>query len=74
MKKLTAEITTPYITLEQCLKFMGLCSTGGEAKNLILDGFATVNGEICTMRGKKLREGDTVIFNGNEITVKIQGI
>ena len=53
-------IFTDYIKLDALLKFAGLCETGGEAKELIQGGQVKVNGEVCTMRGKKCRAGDTV--------------
>ncbi|MFR6378742.1 MAG: RNA-binding S4 domain-containing protein [Evtepia sp.] len=56
--------------LEALLKLANLVGTGGEAKMLIQDGQASVNGEVCTMRGKKLRPGDTVRFQGQEILVQ----
>ena len=60
------KITTPFIKLDQLLKFSGLCSTGGEAKEVILDGLIKVNGETVLMRGKKIYPGDEVSFE-NEI-------
>ncbi len=57
-------ISTEFIKLEAALKLSGAVETGGMAKLAILNGEATVNGEVCTMRGKKLRDGDTVSFNG----------
>ena len=54
------EISTEYIKLDQLLKFSGIAENGGMAKEMILDGSVTVNGEICLMRGKKIRNGDTV--------------
>lgn len=54
------EISTEFIKLDAFLKFAGAVGTGGEAKLRIAAGEVTVNGEICTMRGKKLRPGDTV--------------
>ena len=65
----TIEITTEYIKLDAFLKFAGAVGTGGEAKLLIEDGQVKVNGEVCTMRGKKLRPGDTVDLNGEDFTV-----
>lgn len=56
----TIEITTEFIKLDSFLKFAGAVGTGGEGKMLIEDGNVLVNGEVCTMRGKKLRPGDTV--------------
>ncbi len=54
------EITTEFIKLDQLIKFAGLCMTGGEAKEFIQAGGALVNGEVCTMRGKKIYRGDVV--------------
>lgn len=62
MKKIT--ITTEYIKLQDLLKLAGLVETGGEAKERIQAGGARVNGEVCTQRGKKLRPGDIVEFDG----------
>lgn len=62
-------ISTEFIKLESALKLAGLAMTGGEAKTRILEGEATVNGEVCTMRGKKLYPGDTFTFDGEEFTV-----
>ena len=56
----TIEITTEFIKLDAFLKFAGAVGTGGEAKLRIGNGEVLVNGEVCTMRGKKLRGGDTV--------------
>lgn len=70
MAQKTVSITTEFINLEALLKLANLVGTGGEAKMLIQDGQASVNGEVCTMRGKKLRPGDTVQFQGQEILVQ----
>jgi len=67
MKKI--EITTEFIKLDQLLKFAGLVMTGGEAKEVVTEGYVSVNGEVCTMRGKKIRPGDTVSFDGEELEV-----
>ena len=64
------EISTEFIKLDAFLKFAGCVGTGGEAKVYIADGRVSVNGEVCTMRGKKLRGGDTVTFAGQTYTVK----
>lgn len=53
-------ISTEFIKLDSFLKFAGLTDTGGQAKELVLEGQVKVNGEICTMRGKKIRPGDIV--------------
>ena len=58
------EINTEFIKLDAFLKFSGMCETGGEAKLCIEDGLVKVNGEVCTMRGKKLRPVDTVELDG----------
>lgn len=65
----TVSITTEYIKLQDLLKLASLVSTGGEAKLRILEGEVSVNGEVCTMRGKKLRPGDIVSFADTELTV-----
>ena len=64
-----AEINTDFIQLQAFLKFMGLAETGGEAKEIINDGIIRVNGEVCTARGKKLREGDIVSAFGCDYTI-----
>ena len=67
MEKVT--IQTEYIKLDALLKFAGLCHTGGEAKEAVQGGAVTVNGEVCTMRGKKCRPGDIVDFDGESVEV-----
>ena len=62
-------IHTEYIKLQDALKYANVVYSGGEAKQLILDGQVTVNGEVCTMRGKKIRPGDDVLFEGVHYTV-----
>ena len=57
-------IMTEYIKLQDAMKYANIVYSGGEAKQLILDGQVTVNGEVCTMRGKKLYNGDKFEFNG----------
>ena len=66
----TIQINTEYIKLDALLKYAALVGTGGEAKTVIADGLVEVNGEICTMRGKKLRPGDRVRFGGAELLVE----
>ena len=63
------KIKTEFIKLDALLKFAGLADTGGEAKLLIQNGQVSVNGEVCTMRGKKIRAGDRVSVDGEEVTV-----
>ena len=62
-------ITTEYIKLDSFLKLAALTGTGGEAKYVIAEGLVSVNGEVCTMRGKNLHPGDKVSFAGNELEV-----
>ena len=62
----TMTITTEYIKLQDLLKLANAVEPGGEAKECIQGGEVKVNGEVCTMRGKKLRPGDTVTFRGEE--------
>ena len=59
MKAETVRIDTEYIRLQDLLKLSGLAATGGMAKIVIQNGEVKVNGEVCTMRGKKMRAGDT---------------
>ena len=63
------EITTEYIKLQDALKFANVVYSGGEAKTVILEEQVKVNGEICTMRGKKLRPGDRVEFAGQQFVI-----
>ena len=58
-------IKTEFIKLQDAMKYANVVYSGGEAKQLILDEQVKVNGEVCTMRGKKLRPGDTFEFMGN---------
>ena len=59
MKKEQIQIDTEFIRLDSLLKLSGGAVTGGQAKVAILSGQVLVNGEVCTMRGKKMRPGDT---------------
>ena len=61
-----------FIKLGQALKAAGLVESGGEAKEVIQDGFVKVNGEVDTRRGKKLYDGDIVFFDGTEIKIEKQ--
>ena len=65
-------ITTEFIKLQDLLKFANLVSTGGEAKIIIQEGEVKVNGEVCTMRGKKIRPGDLVELGGQQLTVSYE--
>ncbi len=68
--KNSIRIDTEFIKLEALLKLTGAVMTGGEAKRVIQMGFVRLNGNICTERGKKIRPGDTVLFNGQDFTVE----
>ena len=62
-------IHTDFIKLDALLKFAGLCKTGGEAKERIQAGEVRLNGEVCTMRGKKCLPGDTVELDGRAVRI-----
>ena len=71
MRKETVTISTEFIKLQDLLKFSGVCETGGQAKLIVLDGECKVNGEVCLMRGKKIRSGDVVtVFDEWELVVE----
>lgn len=55
------KITTEFIKLDQLLKFANIAESGAMAKEMIADEIVSVNGQICTMRGKKIRPGDSVL-------------
>lgn len=65
------KITTEFIKLDQLLKFSGIAPTGADAKEMILDGIVSVNEEICTMRGKKVRPGDSVLVEFDDEYINI---
>ena len=67
METIEIRIKTPFIKLEQIMKLSGLTDTGGFAKELIQRGDVSVNGEVCTMRGKKIRNGDRVTVDRYEL-------
>jgi len=58
------KIRTEFIKLQDLLKFAGAVETGGDAKLIIQEGRVSVNGETCTMRGKKMRPGDRMVLDG----------
>jgi len=53
-------INSDYIKLDQFLKYIGVASTGGEAKAIVIEGLVKVNGEVTSQRGKKLRKDDVI--------------
>ena len=63
-------IHTEFIKLQDALKYANLVYSGGEAKQLILEGMVKVNGEVCLMRGKKLYKGDQFSFQGHTIVIE----
>ena len=66
----TIKLREEYIKLGQALKAAGLVSSGIEAKEGIMDGLVKVNGEVDTRRGKKLYDGDTVSYDGEDIKIE----
>lgn len=68
----TIYIKEEFIRLDAALKLAGFVSTGGHAKLVIQGGEVTVNGEICEMRGKKLRKGDTASYDGQDLLVETE--
>lgn len=68
MKKI--KVTTEFIKLDQLMKYAEMVQSGGEAKMLIAQELVLVNGEICTQRGKKIRPGDEVEFDGEIYSIQ----
>ncbi len=66
------KITTEFIKLQQLLKFSGAADIGSEAKDMVASGIVKVNGEVCTMRGKKLRPGDVAEVCAKDITLRLE--
>ena len=70
MEEIKVKIKEEYIKLDSLLKLSGLVMTGGHAKMEILEGNVLVNGEKCLMRGKKIRKGDKVEFDGALVEIE----
>jgi ribosome-associated protein len=70
MKLQEVIIKDEYIKLGQALKLAGLVESGVDAKFTVQDGLVSVNGTICTMRGKKLVDGDVVTYDGETFVIK----
>ena len=68
-EKQEVKISTDFIQLQSFLKFKGIAETGGQAKEFIQDGIIRVNGEVCTARGKKIRNGDVVTAFAVDYTI-----
>lgn len=69
----TIKINEEFIRLDNLMKYAGMCGSGGRAKYLIQNGEVKLNGEVCTMRGKKIRPGDSIEYNGRTVEVAIDG-
>lgn len=72
MKQEKISLHTEFIKLDSLLKFAGLVETGGIGKEIIAEGRIKVNGELCTMRGKKIRPGDKVQIDELETELVIE--
>lgn len=71
MEKTEVKITTEFIKLDQLIKYAGIAYSGAEAKDMVINGYAYVNGEQCTMRGKKIRPGDKVVLDFEDDSFEI---
>lgn len=71
MKTEKISITTEYIKLDQLLKFSGMAENGAQAKEMILEGIVLFNGDVCMIRGKKVRPGDEVTIEFDDEAYKI---
>lgn len=69
-KKEEVIINTDFIRLDSFLKFKGIAETGGQAKEMVQRGIVKINGEVCTARGKKLRNGDVVSIFSTDYSIK----
>ncbi len=65
----TVVLRDEFIKLGQALKAAGFVESGSEAKEVILDGLVTVNGEVILQRGKKLYDGDVVSYQGQQVSI-----
>ena len=72
MERKVIEITTEFIKLDSLLKFAGIAAIGGEAKFMVTSGAVMVNGEVCTMRGKKIRNGDVVTIPCDNVELEVR--
>lgn len=71
MEKQEIKITTEFIKLDQLIKYAGIAYSGSEAKDMVTNGCASVNGEKCLMRGKKIRPGDVVTLEFEDASFKL---
>lgn len=65
------EITREPVELYKILKFEGMVATGGEAKQVIAEGYVRVNGEVETRKRKKIFSGDTIEFEQDSIRIQL---
>ena len=72
MQKEKIKISTEFIKLDQLLKFSGIAENGSDAKDMILDGIVSLNNEVCLMRGRKIRPGDSVKVEFEDETLLIE--
>ena len=72
MKTEIVSIKSEFIKMDSLLKYAGVCMTGGEAKTIIEEGIVFFNGEVCTMRGKKVRPGDEVAVGDTLLKITAQ--
>lgn len=72
MEHTEVQITTEFIKLDQLIKYVGIAYSGAEAKDMVINGYASVNGEVCTMRGKKIRSGDVVTLDFEDDSFEIK--
>ncbi len=70
MQEKIINIKEEFIRLDSLMKLSDMVVTGGHAKIVIQNGEVLVNGEVCTLRGKKMREGDFFTYEGVKVTVK----
>lgn len=70
----TIKITTPYIKLDQLLKFANLCDSGGAAKDIIQSGKVYVNNEKEIRRGRKIVDGDIIKIDHKTFVVRQDGV
>lgn len=68
-EKISVVISTEFIKLESAMKLANILPSGGTAKMVIQDGLVAVNGETCTMRGKKLYPGDEFSYEGQNYLI-----
>ena len=71
MERTEVNITTEFIKLDQLIKYAGIAYSGAEAKDMVINGYASVNGEVCTMRGKIIRSGVVVTLDFEDDSFEI---